>query len=136
MKKMDQKTENKLRNKAKEAWNNAYTPYSDFPVGVALLTTEGKIFTGCNIENAAFGLTNCAERTAIFKAVSEGYRKFQALLLITDTEDPVFPCGSCRQVIMEFGGDLEVILTNFKGDKMRMTGNELLPGAFSKGDME
>ncbi len=133
---MDKQLKEKMIKKAKEAWNNAYAPYSSFPVGVALLTTEGKIFTGCNIENAAFGLTNCAERTAIFKAVSEGYRDFQALLLITDTDDPVFPCGSCRQVIREFEGKMEIILINFKGDEIEVNSDQLLPGAFGKGDLE
>ncbi len=133
---MNQKTKNELISKAKEAREKAYVPYSGFPIGAAVLTTGGKIFTGSNIENAAYGLTNCAERTAIFKAISEGYKKFEAILIITDTDKPVTPCGSCRQVFTEFGDDIEVISTNYKGDELSYTSGELLPGAFDKDQME
>lgn len=84
---------------AEEAAGNAYVPYSHFRVGAALLTNDGQIYKGCNIENASFGLTNCAERTAIFKAVSEGYRDFEMIAVYGDTEQPISPCGACRQVI-------------------------------------
>jgi len=96
---------------AQEAAENAYVPYSRFRVGAALLTKDGQIFQGCNIENASFGLTNCAERTAIFKAVSEGYRDFECLAVYGDTKDPISPCGACRQVMVEFlKSDSKVIL--------------------------
>lgn len=115
----------------------AYVPYSKFPVGAALLTKEGKIFSGCNIENASFSLTNCAERTAIFKAVSEGIRDFEKLIVTANTTGPVSPCGACRQVIAEFcEPGMPVILTNITGDVFETTVDELLPGAFTEKDMD
>lgn len=118
------------------ARDNAYTPYSKFNVGAALLTEDGEVFLGCNIENASLGLTNCAERTAIFKAVSEGKRKFTALAVSGDTEGPISPCGACRQVIAEFcAPTTPVYLTNLKGDVTETTLGELLPGAFSPEDL-
>ncbi len=125
----------KLIEKAKEARNRSYSPYSRFPIGAALLTEDGEIFTGTNIENASYGLTNCAERTAIFKAVSEGYRKFKMLAVVADTKRPVPPCGACRQVINEFGGKIRVIMANLEGDIVELTGADLLPGAFNREDM-
>lgn len=115
----------------------AYVPYSKFPVGAALLTKDGKIFSGCNIENASYSLTNCAERTAIFKAVSEGIRDFEKLIVTANTTGPVSPCGACRQVIAEFcKPGMPVILTNITGDVFETTVDELLPGAFTEKDMD
>lgn len=114
------------------AAENAYVPYSQFRVGAALLTKEGKVFQGCNIENASFGLTNCAERTAIFKAVSEGYRDFECLAVYGDTKDPISPCGACRQVMVEFfKSDSKVILIAEDKSTVEMTVGELLPYSFT-----
>ncbi|WP_373323132.1 cytidine deaminase [Alkalihalobacterium chitinilyticum] len=121
---------------AKTAREKAYVPYSKFPVGAALLTKDGQVYKGCNIENASFGLTNCAERTAIFKAVSEGIHNFTAIAVVADTERPVPPCGACRQVLTEFcHAEMPVYLTNLKGDVQEITVGELLPGAFTAGDL-
>ncbi|PEL91744.1 cytidine deaminase [Bacillus wiedmannii] len=115
----------------------AYIPYSKFPVGAALVTKEGKIYTGCNIENASYGLCNCAERTAIFKAVSEGERDFRYLVITGETDGPISPCGACRQVIAEFcEPKMPVLLTNVKGDEKEVTVEQLLPGAFSIEDLK
>ncbi|WP_377866066.1 cytidine deaminase [Bacillus sp. R86525] len=115
----------------------AYIPYSKFPVGAALVTKEGKIYTGCNIENASYGLCNCAERTAIFKAVSEGERDFSYLVITGETDGPISPCGACRQVIAEFcEPKMSVLLTNVKGDEKEVTVEQLLPGAFSIEDLK
>ena len=111
-------------------------PYSKFPVGAALLGENGIVYHGCNIENSAYSMTNCAERTAFFKAVSEGVHTFKALAVTGDTEGPISPCGACRQVIAEFcDGAMPVYLTNLKGDVLETTVAELLPGAFSKEDL-
>lgn len=120
---------------ARLAREQAYVPYSRFPVGAALLAEDGRLYTGCNIENASFGLTNCAERTAIFKMVSDGRRRFTAIAVVGDTEGPCSPCGACRQVMSEFGPDARVILTNMKGDMVVTSVRELLPGAFTPGDV-
>ncbi|MGM0437231.1 MAG: cytidine deaminase [Bacillota bacterium] len=133
---MKKKTKEKMLKLAKEAIKNAYVPYSNFPLSAALLTKEGKIFTGVNIENASYGLTNCAERTAIFKAVSEGYRDFEALLLYGNQEKTITPCGACRQVINEFGDDIEIIMVNKNDKEVSKTSSELLPGAFKQEDMK
>ncbi|PGD57044.1 cytidine deaminase [Bacillus toyonensis] len=115
----------------------AYIPYSKFPVGAALVTKEGKIYTGCNIENASYGLCNCAERTAIFKAVSEGERNFSYLVITGETDGPISPCGACRQVIAEFcDPKMRVLLTNVKGDEKEVTVEQLLPGAFTIDDLK
>ena len=98
-----------LKNNAKKAADKAYSVYSNFPVGAALATREHHFFSGCNVENKSFGLTNCAERTAIFKAVSEGYPTIDTIVIYTPTETPTPPCGACRQVISEFGPDARVI---------------------------
>ena len=125
----------KLISEAEKARKMAYTPYSKFKVGAAVLSVDGKIFTGCNIENASFGLTVCAERVAIFKAISEGSTKFEAIAIIGDTDKPCSPCGACRQVISEFGEDIPLIMANLKGDiKIKKIG-ELLPEAFGKKDL-
>ena len=120
----------KLINKAIEASLNSYAPYSKFSVGSALITKDGTIFTGCNIENASLGLSICAERVAIYKAVSSGYKSFKALAIIGDTDDPCTPCGACRQVMLEFSPDMEVIMTNLH-QKIKITkAKELLPDIF------
>lgn len=114
----------------------AYVPYSKFAVGAALLTKDGKIYRGCNIENAAFSMCNCAERTAFFKAISEGDTEFVALVVTADTDRPVPPCGACRQVMAEFcDKDMKVFLTNLKGDIFETTVEGLLPGSFAAEDM-
>ncbi|PSL45019.1 cytidine deaminase [Salsuginibacillus halophilus] len=119
-----------------QAREHAHVPYSKFPVGAALLTSEGNIITGCNVENASYGLSNCAERTAVFKAVSEGAQGFSAIAVAADTDGPVAPCGACRQVLMEFfSPEAVVVLGNLKGDITETTVGELLPGAFSAGDL-
>ena len=111
---------------------NAYVPYSHFPIGAVLVTYEGKIYTGVNIENASFGLTNCGERTAIFKAVSEGERSFKELIIYGQTEKPVSPCGACRQVMAEFfEPDLPVTLVAKNKSTVVMTVKELLPYSFT-----
>ena len=125
-----------LMQRAIKARDNAYTPYSKFNVGAALLSKDGEIFEGCNIENASYGLANCAERTAIFKAVSEGTRGFTAIAIAADTEGPCSPCGACRQVIAEFcAPTMPVYLTNLKGDVLETTVEALLPGAFTPEDL-
>lgn len=124
---------------ALEARNRAYTPYSHFNVGAALLGNDGKLHLGCNIENAAYGPTNCAERTAVFRAIADGHapQSFQAIAVIGDTESPIAPCGVCRQVLIELcGPDMPVILGNLKGDIVRTTVAALLPGAFTQKDLE
>jgi len=134
---VDSKVIEQLKNKATGMLEKAYVPYSEFSVGAALLTDEGNIYTGCNIENASYGLSNCAERTAIFKAVSEGELNLSYLVVTGDTEGPISPCGACRQVISEFANpNMPVLLTNQKGSEYETTISELLPGAFQSGDMD
>lgn len=126
-----------LMTEAITARERAYVPYSKFKVGAALLTEDGKVYHGCNIENAGYSMTNCAERTAMFKAVSEGDLKFAALAVVADTKGPVSPCGACRQVIAEFcPPDMPVYLTNLNGTVQQTTVSELLPGAFSTEDLD
>lgn len=121
---------------AKKVRQNAYVPYSGFQVGAALLTEDGEVVTGVNIENAAYPVTNCAERTALFKAYSEGKKSFKMLAVVADSERPVPPCGACRQVMVELcPPDMPVILSNLKGDMLLTTVDELLPGAFQAKDM-
>lgn len=121
---------------ARQAREKAYVPYSGFPVGAALVAEDGTVFTGCNIENASYGLALCAERTAIFKMASEGHHAVSAIAVIADTEGPVSPCGACRQVMAEFAGNgVRVILTNLRGDVQVTTVGDLLPGAFRPGDL-
>lgn len=125
-----------LINNATDMLDTAYVPYSNFPVGASLVTKDGKVFSGCNIENSSYGLSNCAERTTIFKAVSEGNREFDYLVVTGNTAEPISPCGACRQVIAEFcDPDMPVLLTNKKGYKYETTVKDLLPGAFQRGDM-
>ena len=117
---------------AVEVSKQAYVPYSHFPIGAVLLTKDGEIYTGVNIENASFGLTNCGERTAIFKAVSEGAREFQELIIYGQTEKPISPCGACRQVMAEFfEPDLPVTLVSQNKSTVVMTVKELLPYSFT-----
>ncbi|MDR7078050.1 cytidine deaminase [Neobacillus niacini] len=126
----------KLIEESKKAREKAYVPYSKFGVGAALLTTDGKVYHGCNIENAAYSMCNCAERTALFNAYSQGDRDFTMLAVVADTERPCSPCGACRQVISELcPQDMKVVLTNLKGDIQEVTVAELLPGAFSPEDL-
>jgi len=113
---------------AKEAQKNAYAPFSKFKVGAALLTTNNKITLGCNIENASYGLTVCAERVAIFKAVSEGYKKFQAIAVVTS--DGSYPCGACLQVMAEFAPNLTIIASDGKKKTRIIKFKELMPKAF------
>lgn len=115
----------------------AYVPYSNFPVGAALLTKSGKIYVGCNIENAAYPVTCCAERVAIFKAISEGETEFEQLAVAADTERPVPPCGSCRQVMSEFFNKETMIhTTNLHGAVKSITMEEILPYSFESNDMK
>ena len=123
-----------LVNRAIKARENAYCPYSHFAVGAALLCEDGTIYEGCNIENASYGLTNCAERTAVFKAVSEGHTKFKALAVVADTEGPCAPCGACRQVMGEFNIPI-IIMGNLKGDIEVVSTEALLPFSFSSTDV-
>jgi cytidine deaminase len=125
----------KLISEAEKARKRAYTPYSKFQVGAAVLCDDGKIFTGCNIENASFSLAVCAERVAIFKAISEGSTKFEAMAVVGDTDKPCSPCGACRQVISEFSEDIPLIMVNLKGDAKIKKIKELLPEAFGKNDL-
>ncbi len=115
--------------KAMEARKQAYAPYSDFAVGAALLGKSGRVYTGCNVENASYGLSTCAERVAVFKAVSEGERDFAAIAVVT--EKGVTPCGACRQVLMEFGGNIQVIVADAAGEYRVLTLRDLLPDAFT-----
>ena len=108
-------TEQELCRAAIAMLDRSYSPYSHFPVGAALECSDGTVFTGCNIENAAYGLTICAERTAIFKAISEGHRDFKRIVIAGKSEDYCVPCGSCRQVMQEFAPQMEVICLNGKG---------------------
>lgn len=118
-----------LMNRAIKARENSYCPYSHFAVGAALLCEDGTLYEGCNIENASYGLTNCAERTAIFKAVSEGHVTFKALAVVADTEGPCAPCGACRQVISEFEIP-RIIMANLRGDYTVVELEGLLPFRF------
>jgi cytidine deaminase len=119
---------------AKAALTNAYAPYSHFAVGAAVLAASGRIYSGSNVENASYGLTNCAERTAIFKAVSEGERLLTTLAVIADSPHPASPCGACRQVMAEFGIS-QVIMCNIKGEQQMISLAKLLPSAFAKTDL-
>jgi cytidine deaminase len=107
----------------------AYAPYSNFAVGAALVTESGKVFTGCNVENISFGLTNCAERSALFAAVSAGERKFSKIVIVSDSGEPVSPCGACRQALAEFNESLDVVSVNLAGRIFLAKLDELLPRA-------
>lgn len=127
-------TDEELIAVAKKYREFSYSPYSKFKVGAAVLTKQGHVYGGCNIENSSYPVTNCAERTAIFKAVSEGEKEFEAIALIADTEGPCSPCGACRQVMGEFHIN-KIIMANLKGDKKVVTLEEVLPFAFSEKDL-
>lgn len=128
-------TEKELILRAKEAMTYAYAPYSKFQVGAALLAKDGRVFTGCNIENASYGATNCAERTAVFKAVSEGAREFEAIAIVASSGELIPPCGICRQVLAEFMPDGKVILDSDTKGMVTYTVRELLPAGFSAEDI-
>lgn len=128
---MDAKEVMKIARKARQ---NAYAPYSHFAVGAALLAESGRVYTGCNIENASYGLTCCAERNAIFAAVGAGERRFKMLAVAADSPEPVAPCGACRQVIAEFGIPL-VVMGNLKEAIKTMLAEELLPYGFGQESM-
>jgi cytidine deaminase len=115
---------------AKQARDNAHAPFSNFRVGAALRAKSGIVYTGCNVENATYGLTVCAERVAIFKAISEGERGFDAIAVVADTGALTPPCGACRQIIWEFCGDVEIILANLKGQVETHRASELFPKPF------
>lgn len=123
-------TEPDLINAAKAAREKAFAPHSNFRVGAALETGSGEIYGGCNIESAAYGLTMCAERVAIFKAVFEGVSKFARIAIVADTDELTPPCGSCRQLIWEFCGDIPVIMADLQGNIETLKMSELLPKAF------
>lgn len=128
----------KLIDEARAARELAYTPYSKFQVGAALECKDGRIFRGCNVENASYGLCNCAERTAFFSAIASGYKPgdFTALAVIGQTDGPIAPCGACRQVTLELGGNaLPVVLANLKGEVLETTAADLLPHAFGGWDL-
>lgn len=126
----------KLSQKAIEAKKLAFPPYSNFRVGAALLTEDDKLYLGCNIETSSYSLTICAERTAVFKAISEGERKFKAIAIASDAEDFISPCGACRQVMSDLCGDIDVIMLNIKGEKRIEKMSTLLPHAFSDKDLK
>jgi cytidine deaminase len=117
---------------ARVAFDRAIADYSHFKVGAAIETENGQIISGCNIENASFGLTMCAERVAMFKALSEGHRDFRRVLIVADTAEPTPPCGACRQILWEFGGDLEVLLASLTGVTAVHRLGQLLPAAFDR----
>jgi cytidine deaminase len=119
-------------NAARAAQARAYAPYSNFRVGAALESESGDVFVGCNVENASYGLTICAERVAMFKALSEGHRAFRRIAIVANTTAPTPPCGPCRQILWEFGGDLEVILANLRRETGRHRLSDLLPLPFDK----
>ena len=121
---------NPLLEAALSARANAHAPFSNFRVGAALEDSEGRIFTGCNVENATYGLTVCAERVAVFKAISEGARRFTRIAVAADTEQLTPPCGACRQILWEFCGDAEVILVNPRGKTETMRLKDLFPRPF------
>ncbi len=118
------------------ARGNAYAPYSNFAVGAAVLTASGQVFCGVNVENATFGLTICAERTAMACAVTAGHRDIVAIAVVTPTAGPASPCGMCRQMMVEFNPEMTVLLANLQGDTVETTAAALLPGAFTRKDLD
>jgi len=121
---------------ARRARDGAIAPYSSFRVGAAVEAADGRVFTGCNIENASYGLTVCAERVAIWKALSEGAREFRALVVVADTPHPTPPCGACRQIIWEFCGDVAITLANLDGVTVSHTAAQLIPWPFDRATLE
>ncbi len=126
----------KLIQEAKEGMKNAYAPYSNFQVGAALLTKEGRIYRGCNIENASYGASNCAERTALFSAIADGSKTFEAIAIVSSSEDFTYPCGICRQVIAELMPKGKLIFSGKDNQYQEMTVEEILPYAFTKEDLK
>jgi len=124
-----------LIERAYDAMEFAYVPYSKFKVGAAVLTEDGAVYTGCNIEIASFGATNCAERTAIFKAISDGKRNFKAIAVVSSSNDYTFPCGICRQVIVEFGKDIDIVVAKDYDYEVYKI-DELLPKSFTNIDIK
>jgi len=122
-----QYTDQQLVTQAMEVAGRAYAPYSRFHVGAVLVGKDGRIFSGCNVENISYGLTICAERNAVFAAVAAGCREFEKIVITADTELPASPCGACRQVLAEFNPDLEVVLSNFRGQTETFRLSQLLP---------
>ena len=122
--------ERKLIEKAKEAMEHSYSPYSKFKVGAAIFCESNKVYTGCNIENSSYGATNCAERTAIFKAISEGERNFLKIAVVSSANEEIFPCGICRQVLFEFMENGTFITENSNGEILTYNIKELLPNSF------
>ena len=123
-------TKKELIEAARKVREKAYAPYSNFKVGAAVRTKSGKIYTGCNVESASYGLTVCAERVAVWKAVSEGEKEFTEISVVADTEELTPPCGVCRQIIWEFGGDIPITFSNLNGKTETVKMSELLPRAF------
>ena len=117
---------------ARAVRERAVADFSGFKVGAALETTDGQIITGCNVENASYGLTVCAERVAIFKAISEGHREFRRIVVVADTDSPTPPCGACRQIIWEFCGDAEVVMANLTTVTATLQMKDLLPLPFDR----
>lgn len=128
--------DSRLVEAARTARQHAVADFSGFKVGAALETTDGRVITGCNVENASYGLTMCAERVAIFKALSEGHRTFTQIVVVADTDAPTPPCGACRQIIWEFCGDIPVTLANLREVKGTFQMRDLLPLPFDKGLLE
>jgi cytidine deaminase len=125
----------KLVRLARKAQKHSVAPFSRFRVGAALLATDGTIYSGCNVENSSYGLTMCAERTALFKAVSEGERRFRAIAIVSDDDGYTSPCGACRQVILDLAGNIDIVLADRKGHIRVHTMNELLPHPFRAEDL-
>lgn len=127
---MDERRETELIEAAARARKNSVSGRSGFAVGAAIETEEGAVFGGCNVENATYGLTVCAERVAIWKALSEGVRRFRAVAVVTDAPEPTPPCGACRQILWEFAGDIDVVSATLKGKTKRFRLKELFPEPF------
>lgn len=123
---------NELINNAINAREHSYSPYSKFKVGAALKTKNGKVFTGCNIENSSYGLSICAEREAVFKAISSGEKDLDTIVVVTDSNKLITPCGACRQVIWEFSKNLTIVVANLKGKKKKFKIKELLAHPFGE----
>ena len=120
-----------LATAAKDASTHAYCPYSHFPVGAALRAEDGRVFAGCNVENASFGLTVCAERNAVFHAIHAGVREIATLVVYTPTDSPVTPCGACRQVLLEFGRNADVVCVCASAERLTYKATDLLPHGFA-----